>query len=715
MDCDPNILDVPDWIDWDCVNYPLSDLTGGDHKSYRKITNLYGGSHGGDLKWLSEFRTSGAPAGHSINSTKYARVPKYLWGLDTKYKKLRISKNNEETLKKDLSKTCPSNETCCTENSTESQCVYQWYGKEGGGAYAGYCDKDNSNYFIGPKSSSDVKWSYFYDDCRKVCRDGCYEDKCDENGERGCRSICNVRCEDDEECKNTCYDECHEKCIYNCADDCDEDCEGDTDKLFGGTFCYNANFDGGFFPDERKNVKKYIGCDCKRNNQSGEYECTNMSTTDCSDKNRGYFLGGPEWQFIDEAAAVACCSLPSEEVGDYPQCKYDFDPTKDSNKCIVLMQDFCKDNWGSTNNIGQGTVGDVNGNKCNQFLLDSEANVKTIQETIQNYITHPTRVPQDYVSRDLYKVGHGPSVKYYDNPYCKTVSGIAKRSSEDGEAVTINIPDLSEEDFEPVESLCDRNDSTDPFFKNVMPYLCSFGANNVVHEDANPEDMVGVCDAQLNYFCAQFTREELSADTTLLNLCGCHLIGTNQNKNPANPSIGGKKMELRGTAQTVSPYYVLPDGDNCDVLCTNSNIQNKAGKCDTPTCIIDSVAINVFESGVGDNISVVQDCDGGGCYIGTAEINVINSNVGGSEYIEQKCGTCWRYEGDDISGAEKVDCNTFEPSDLTKKEEEIKDKIKDKFGVKDEGSWTKYIIYIVIFFVVMCILGFAAFFFFKKK
>ena len=162
-------------------------------------------------------------------------------------------------------------------------------------------------------------------------------------------------------------------------------------------------------------------------------------------------------------------------------------------------------------------------------------------------------------------------------------------------------------------------------------------------------------------------------------------------------------MNLIGEPQTASPYYDLIGGDNCDIMCTsNEVIQNKKGKCATPVCLIDSIALNIFQSGVGGNVELVQDCDGGSCYIGDVGVNIINSEIKGKAYIKQKCDSCWRYKGNEpISSAKKVDCNTLTTRNLKLEENDSEDK----------NDWIKYT---VIFLVVICILGgIAAFFFFR--
>jgi hypothetical protein len=186
--------------------------------------------------------------------------------------------------------------------------------------------------------------------------------------------------------------------------------------------------------------------------------------------------------------------------------------------------------------------------------------------------------------------------------------------------------------------------------------------------------MQGVCDAQLEYWCAPFTRQDLIADETLQNLCGCHLLTEYQvgdgrtcpesTSCPATPTVGGVDIVLDPdtTYPTQTPYYQnLTGGDKCDVICSTCHVQSfrLGGDCTQPTCVIDDVTINQFNSDSG-NITINQACDGSNCYISQANINIINSNTGNVE-IQQNCSQCFVFD-DDIITAEQVDCGTLKPS-----------------------------------------------------
>ena len=705
--CDPNILDVPDWIDWDCDDYPLSDVSDGYHKSYRKITNLLGGTREGEdlgsknLKWLSYFRTEGNKASKSVKGPVYEEVPRYLWGLDTKTQKLKISKNDGilgETSKKDPSKTCSKGKTCCSENSTEDKCVYQWKGDSRGIPRAN-CDGKDTNKFNGPQTSSRDKWKYSYDNSNKICRNNCIEDNCNEEGENSCKLQCDTDCRDgDKSCQEECYHQCDKDCFDNCIANCNKSYSSGIGTFSNGSFCFNAKFDGILF-DTYENVKDFIGCDCKERTIDTGFECVNVGTKECSELE---YDGGPEWKFIDEAAAVACCSLEEHEVSAYPQCQYAFDPNSPTSKCPALMQEFCQNHWGNSDEIGE---------KCDQFLQDSNSNVRAIKLTIQNYITNPNRVPQDYISRDLLKSGHKPSEDYYNDKFCQntpeSVSNKPSKSSSKGFLEKVNSSDKN-------KVKCNREDSIDPFFTTHIGHLCSFGEKNIT---ANQEKMIGVCDEQLNYFCGQYTREDLAQDRTLQKICGCHLVGQynppNDTKKPCTypclDSSGNNVWNLQGTRQTKSPYYDLPDGDNCDVLCTSSNIQNGYGKCTSPFCIIDSVSVNVVGSEIGGDIDISEACKGSRCYIGSTEINIINSDVKGQAQIKQDCGSCWVFDSTEdqvspTSQSKKVDCGSIQlqPDDNGNgKKEEIETDV-------------NYTVYIVIFLVVMMIIAFGLYYLMKR-
>ena len=77
-ECGLDILDKPDWINWNCTNYPANPVLN-KGLSYRKITNLWGGeSQSGPLEWLSYFETTKGKAKSNVESPTYEEIPKYL-------------------------------------------------------------------------------------------------------------------------------------------------------------------------------------------------------------------------------------------------------------------------------------------------------------------------------------------------------------------------------------------------------------------------------------------------------------------------------------------------------------------------------------------------------------------------------------------------------------------------------------------------------------
>ena len=628
---------LPSWIDWDATN------SNGLHY-YRKLTNLHGGIPGsGEMNWLSYFTTEvsdkSKPQYNSIQGPQYEPDPKNLWFFDARTANFKLSDAKSDITytidpladscgcsnctdinqqgqcyckNKDKGKAgCTTNngyECCANSSANTTDCVYRWhrqqessFGLTGGEKTNCGGKKDlwkhgiinafkKNNHWSGPYNSTCDKWSYVTN--------------ASINGPDGPQDI-------------------------------------------SGTFCVNTQNQDVF-------MRTYLGCDCDRS-AAHSLKCTNMQAPNCtSSKPDDFQISDSKypkgergiWQYIDDAGAFACCS--QSDVTNYPQCQFAFNPTKTTNKCPAVAQQYCEGNWGKNTEIG---------NQCQGFLVESKANYQTTQDTIQNYIT--SRVPQDYISYPLWQVAGDPlSKEYYTSNSC--------------------FPNKSDNgcDIDPTNPCC-RDDSTDPFFTNTMPYLCNFQYDTNSNHTPPNSSMAGVCDLQLQYFCQSFTRDQLAADLTLQNICGCNLL-TNPASTPYNPNVAGvlppnNYMNLERCSSNVnppvcekpdtSPYYINANttGDNCDIICNTALIQSQTlgGKCTQPVCTIDNVTINQLNSTTG-NTTISQDCNGGTCYIVDVDIIEINSAVGGNQIL-QNCSACYYTNGDDLLTAQPVDCNTLKP------------------------------------------------------
>jgi len=364
-----------------------------------------------------------------------------------------------------------------------------------------------------------------------------------------------------------------------------------------------------------------------------------------------------EWKFIDEQTAVACCSLPANQVSAHEQCTYAFNPTAGgASKCSPVMSDFCTGHWGDSDQIGE---------QCTAFLNSSPLADNVISDTFINYVTDPARtttsdgqVWQDYIS---------PQVAAND-PTSVAADYYSRYPMGNCSAGDINV-----------KPEC-RDDSKDPFFTNTVPYLANQGLST-----SNVSK--GVLDLDLDYFCQEFSRDSLvgsgsgQLDRTLLNMCGCHALGLGRQPIPSSAapatSSGDNSMwDLRGKPQTTSPYYqneVQVGGESCDPMCMNSDIQNYGdfgGPCTGTNCVIDNVTVNIIDSETG-GINIDQACGncsadpsgtGGNCscYISDVTISEMGSDTGAID-MTQQCGTCYVFTDDDIATAQPIECGGGSP------------------------------------------------------
>lgn len=177
--------------------------------------------------------------------------------------------------------------------------------------------------------------------------------------------------------------------------------------------------------------------------------------------------------------------------------------------------------------------------------------------------------------------------------------------------------------------------SQDPVYKNIIPYLCS------------RPNVFGVCDDTLTNFCKGYSTSDLQKDETLQVLCGCHL--------PQND------YKFSG--------WGIPS--SCDPVCLYQNtIQNAVYQpCQSTSCIIDNVTVDIINSQVGNGINFGQvcgNCGGSGvceCWLSGININDVNSIINGGINLSQSCNNNCFYvsEGQDPRDGIPVDCNTLEP------------------------------------------------------
>lgn len=600
---------IPRWIQW-------TDLT---KQNYKKITNLYGGQPGTpDVQWLSDWDTNPSPtyrAADVIKGPIYSKDPKYLWFFDYKLNKLKFSANTPETLTMNpippqcigSGADCSASTANCLDTSTEENCTLGWYFQKSDSAK---CGGAKNHFFKGDYHGSNTvvaQWAYQQDD------------------------------------------------IFYKVPNLDSNSPNFNElepQNFGGTFCANIS------PNWR--MRSWMGCDCRAG------KCQNFNNAMCGDDSvHGdemeniddlYIAYGPnptayraQWQFIDEENAFTCCSQSKAkmDIMNPLQCRYGFNPTG-SSKCPAFVEEYCSKYWGLRGNI----IGD----QCQAFLVNSDANRATTQVTLQNYIT--SRFPEDYISYPLWKAGDKLSTDYYNKYTC------SKEKSENGCDIDPSSP-------------CCRDDSTDSFFTYTVPYLCNFEYDKDSNHTPPANSMAGVCDAQLQYFCQSFTRDQLAADIALQNICGCNLLLYPDNP-PPNPDVlttDQMKLSRCGNAAdgkcdipSTSPYYINSSGvgPNCDIICNTSLVQSNTigGPCKQQVCMIDDITINQINTNAGNN-TITQNCDGGTCYIVGASFNEVNSQLGSNNII-QNCSTCYFTSGDDLITAVPYDCSTGEPINAPK-------------------------------------------------
>jgi len=407
--------------------------------------------------------------------------------------------------------------------------------------------------------------------------------------------------------------------------------------------------------------------------------------------------------WISDNTAAACCGLTGTDVDKYPQCKNGaFDPRLSGTKCVEFMNSYCQTNWNACASDNE-QCSTSPGVTCNNYLkAGTEPSSLSAKKNISSYIN--SRTPIDYISWSLKQRADdvrntdgtytNPSWNYYNDNNCK-----------------------SDPSTYPVGDLCNRDDSTDPYFTDTLQYLCNTPQTNMCARPAT-----GVCDEILQYWCQEFDRDDLLADSTLMNICGCSLLPSSGSPSsydkPKTKWIGedGQIQTWRDTTgppQPQSPYYInSTTGDNCDPLCVNSKINQCVGVCQGTFCIIDDVTVNIINSSGGD-INLQQICTNCGdsgcqCYIGDVDVNNINSDT--QVQMETICDACYSFTDNNLSTAVQVNCDgtPWSPDQPTKPTQPTDDKGK---------SWYKNWIVVgaLIIIGVLVLLGFGIGYYYRHK
>lgn len=166
----------------------------------------------------------------------------------------------------------------------------------------------------------------------------------------------------------------------------------------------------------------------------------------------------------------------------------------------------------------------------------------------------------------------------------------------------------------------------------------------------------GSCDDVLKIKCAGVTREQLSNNVNLANLCGCFMQDAEY-----------AKLSSFGIDRECDPICAI--GTAVPFLDPLSGVVPEFKKCTQSICVIDDVTINVLANSITGDISFAQACGscasnaGTGscrCYIQDVDITAINSKIGDVTFSQQCGGAPLCYKSNPTVGAApiQVDCNT---------------------------------------------------------
>uniref|UniRef100_A0A6C0CGH9 DUF5857 domain-containing protein n=1 Tax=viral metagenome TaxID=1070528 RepID=A0A6C0CGH9_9ZZZZ len=199
-------------------------------------------------------------------------------------------------------------------------------------------------------------------------------------------------------------------------------------------------------------------------------------------------------------------------------------------------------------------------------------------------------------------------------------------------------------DNHPITSSQTSGSAYDPFIETVVQ-TCRANA--------------GACDAVLKAKCAGVTRDQLSNNVNLANLCGCFM-----------PDLQYASHSSYGIKRECDPVCVIASAVGILDPATSNPAQFL--KCNQSVCVIDDVSINILANSVTGPISFSQACGscagsaGTGscrCYIENVSITSINSLIGDVSFNQQCGGQPLCYKSAPVAGAPpiQVDCGTGTP------------------------------------------------------
>lgn len=140
-----------------------------------------------------------------------------------------------------------------------------------------------------------------------------------------------------------------------------------------------------------------------------------------------------------------------------------------------------------------------------------------------------------------------------------------------------------------------------------------------------------ICNDTLNLICSAETLDKISRQPSRMRWCGCYLPPTEYEKYLSIYQLPGIEC-----TPPCNQNWVVP-------LATKA--ENAIVECETSTCIIDNITINLVNSITG-GISIDQVCGSCGgegnvcnCLIENDTIDVIDSKIEGKISFRQSCGT----------------------------------------------------------------------------
>lgn len=370
----------------------------------------------------------------------------------------------------------------------------------------------------------------------------------------------------------------------------------------------------------------------------------------CRDPSSGLVYGesnqnmasDPRCIWVTSKEILNCCTALGTMFPDANKyCAPDYIPGGAGSYCEEYMVNYCTNNWDDQ--------------VCQYYLSNVESipgAAEVITQVVKNYLTDSSRTPQDYCSSKL---------KYHQCP--------VGEKGQDGKP--------------------QRDDSTDPFFTTVLPKLCY----------ASPVS----CDAILDQFCAQFTRDDLDnlkGDSVLQRMCGCHLSDCQKGQ---QCHVENQGLTIQNTILRPS-QYPFPDVPlQCDPVCNFAETVPRANMqpCQGTVCIIDNLTINQMQSEGNVTISQACGCTAGNCacFIDNVVVNEVNSQ--GNICVDQsQCGQCYTYSSTNPENPLRLPVCPTNPSCSSKEGFKL-------FGSK--SNWWIWIL-VALFFVV-----FALYFFMKKR